>query len=127
MFILCFYNRFQIQCSTAPIITSKATIICNTAPTSPKSFPNYVGAFRLWWLEIPVINFIYKKRIPMWHPLFCMYERISLSDVVLLLLLSLELFAEQSRHRDPVCYSHKAICTLQEFLQASYRGCVLPE
>lgn len=53
MFILfCFYNRFQIQCSIIPNITTKATIICNTAPTSPMSLAIDVGAFRLWWLEI---------------------------------------------------------------------------
>ena len=58
MFILLLYNRFQIQCATAQVITSKATIICITAPTSPKSLLNDVGAFRLWWLEIPVINLL---------------------------------------------------------------------
>lgn len=51
MFILFFYNRFQIQCSTAPTITSKATI-------STKSLFNDVGAFRLLWFEIPVINLL---------------------------------------------------------------------
>lgn len=57
MFIL-FYNRFQSQCKPAPTITSKATIICNTAPTSPKSLAIDVDAFRFWWFSIPVINLL---------------------------------------------------------------------
>jgi hypothetical protein len=58
MFILLFYYRFQIQCITAPTITSNETIIRNTAPTSPELLLRDTGAFRLWWLDMPVINLL---------------------------------------------------------------------
>lgn len=46
---------------------------------------------------------------------------------VLLHLLSLAQFAEQNLHQSQAYYNRKAICELQEVLQASFRGCVLPE
>lgn len=61
-----------------------------------------------------------------WGFLICL-RNLNPSGVVVLHPASLVQSEERNHHRVQACCSHKAICKLQEFHLASYRGCAQPE